>query len=128
MPVFNLDRSIVEFPGTVMPSRIIAVQAAVAAGIAEYAVTWHTSTGALVAVGIVDVTELTTTAEELLTTTAEELLGTTAEETAFEELVAVTEAVALVGTAVGFPPFRQVQALEIFAGTLAHLAAYAGTV
>jgi hypothetical protein len=29
----------VEFPGTVMPSRVMAVQAAVAAGIAAYSVT-----------------------------------------------------------------------------------------
>lgn len=39
VPVSSLDRSRVEFPGTVTPSSVIAVQAAVAAGTAVYAVT-----------------------------------------------------------------------------------------
>jgi hypothetical protein len=41
----------VPFPGTVIPSRIISVQAAVAAGIAENAVTEHAFADAFVDVG-----------------------------------------------------------------------------
>lgn len=119
VPAFNLDKSMVEFPGTVMPSRTIAVQDATAAGMAEYAVTWHASEGVLVATGAVDVAEL-------VTETA--LLVATIEEVMSEEAVAVAEGVAVVGIAVGFPPFKQVQALDIFSGTLDQRAAYAGTV
>jgi hypothetical protein len=35
----------------VIPSRVMVVQAAVAAGMAAYAVTWHASAGAVVVVG-----------------------------------------------------------------------------
>ena len=63
-----------------------------------------------------------------LVMTATGALVTTAEDAAADELAAVPEGVALLGTAVGVPPLRQVQALEIFAGTLDHRAAYAGSV
>lgn len=72
------------------------------------------------ATGTVDVGELVTMTEIALVATTEEA--------AFEEAVAVAEGAAVVGTAVGFPPFRHVQALEIFAGTLDQRAAYAGKV
>jgi len=48
--------------------------------------------------------------------------------TAFEEVGVGAMADALLMTAVGLPPFKHVQALEIFAGTLVHRAAKAGTV
>jgi hypothetical protein len=70
-------------------------------------------------VGVVDVADVTTTVEDT---------GTSAEDAAFVVLTTVAEGDALLGTAVGFPPLRQVQALEIFAGTLDHRAAYAGKV
>ena len=116
LPVFSLVRSMVEFPGTVMPSRTMLVQDATAAGMPEYAVTWQASDGVLVAVGVVDVGELVT------------MLTAAVDDAGFEETAAVVEDTAVVGTAVGFPPLRQVQALEIFAGTLDQRAAYAGKV
>lgn len=106
----------VEFPGTVMPSRTIEVQDATAAGIAEYAVTWHASEGVAVDTGTVGVDELARIADGALVATTE------------EAAVIVADGVALVGAAVGFPPLRQVQALEIFSGTFDQRAAYAGTV
>jgi hypothetical protein len=42
--------------------------------------------------------------------------------------VIICEEIAVVGTAVVFPPLRQVQALDILAGTLDQRAAYAGRV
>ena len=42
--------------------------------------------------------------------------------------VAVADALLTMAVAVGFPPLRHVQALEILAGTLDHRAANAGTV
>lgn len=56
------------------------------------------------------------------------VLVATAEDAISEVATAVTEGVALEGTTVGFPPFRHVHALEIFAGTLDQRAAYAGRV
>lgn len=53
VPVFSLERSRVEFPGTVILSRVISLQAAVAAAIAEYAVTWQAFVGA-VGVGVAE--------------------------------------------------------------------------
>ena len=103
-----------------MPSRTMLVQDATAAGIAEYAVTWQVSDGAPVAVGVVDVEELVATVKGVLVAATEEA--------AFEEATAVVEGVALVGTAVGFPLFRHMQALEIFAGTSDQRAANAGKV
>lgn len=61
-------------------------------------------------------------------TTTEEVAVTVAKDVGFDKLVAVAEGAVLLGTAVGFPPFRQVQALEIFAGALCQRAAYAGSV
>jgi hypothetical protein len=116
-PVFNFDKLMVEFPGTVMLSRTIEVQDATAAGMAEYVVTWHTSEGVPVATGTVVVGELVTMTDGGLVTTTE------------EAAVTVADGVAVVGgAAVGFPPFRQVQALEILSGTLDQRAAYAGKV
>lgn len=65
---------------------------------------------------------------ESVTTTEEALVDTTEEEVTVEEAAAVAEGRVLVGAAVGTPPFRHVQALEIFAGTLDQRAAYAGRV
>ena len=67
----------------------------------------------LVAVGGVDVKEPILVINGVLVAAAE---------------VIICEEIAVVGTAVGFPPFRQVQALEILAGTLDQRAAYAGRV
>lgn len=55
----------------------------------------------------------------VLVTIATGALVTTTEAAAVDEVTAV---------AVGFPPLRQLQALEIFSGTLAQRAAYAGSV
>jgi hypothetical protein len=44
VPVFSFDKSMVLLPGTVMPSSMMLVQAAVAAGMAVYSVIWHAST------------------------------------------------------------------------------------
>lgn len=107
----------VEFPGTVMPSRMMLVHDATAAGIPEYAVTWQASDGTLVVIGMADVEELLTTVD-----------GVSVIKTAEEEVTAVAEGTVLVGTAVGIPPFRHVHALEIFAGTFDQRAAYAGKV
>ena len=71
-------------------------------------------------VGVVEVGELVGTAEGVLVMTADEA--------AFEEIAAVTEGATLLGTAVGFPPFKHVQALEILAGTWDQRAANAGKV
>ena len=87
-----------------------------AAGMAEYAVTWHASEGVPVATGTVVVEELVTMTDGGLVTTTE------------EAAVVVADDIGFVGAAVGFPPFKQVQALEIFSGTLDQRAAYAGKV
>jgi hypothetical protein len=79
-------------------------------------VTWHVSEGVPVDTGTVVVGELVTMTDGGLVTTIE------------EAAVAVADEVAVVGAAVGFPPFRQVQALDIFSGTLDQRAAYAGKV
>lgn len=55
-------------------------------------------------------------------------VGTVAKEVGFDELVTVAGGAVLLGTAVNFPPFRQVQALEIFAGVFCQRAAYGGSV
>lgn len=89
-----------------MLSKTIEVQDATAAGMAEYVVTWQALEGTPVAVGTVDVREFVTMADGMLVVRTEEA----------------------VGAAVGFPPFRQVQALESFSGTLDQRAAYAGRV
>jgi hypothetical protein len=102
----------VELPGTVMPSKTIDVHAAVAVGIAVYAVTWQASA---VALGVVPVE----TDDESVT--ALEMLNVG--ETGWDSTV-----VALLIVAVGFAPFKHVQALEILAGTLDHCAANAGRV
>lgn len=68
--------------------------------------TWQASEGTPVAVGTVNVEELVTMADGLLVVRTEEA----------------------VGAAVGFPPFRHVQALESFSGTFDQRAAYAGKV
>jgi hypothetical protein len=60
-------------------------------------------------VDVVDVEELIRTAEGVLLSLIDEA--------ALDELVAVVEGTALLGTAVGLPPFKHVQALEILAGT-----------
>lgn len=99
-----------------MPSRTIEVQDATAAGMAEYAVTWHASEGAAVDSGTLGVGELVTMTDGSLVVMNEDVA------------VAVADGEALIGAAVGFPPFRQVQALDIFPGTLDQRAAYAGKV
>lgn len=67
---------------------------------------------------VVDVGELIRTAEGVLLRLVDEA--------ALDELVAVVEGTALLGIAVGLPPFKHVQALEILAGTLDQRAAYGG--
>ncbi len=67
--------------------------------------------------GAIDVEEMTTG-----------VLAATADGADVEMVTTVGAAAVLIGTVVGVPPFRHVQALDIFAGTLDQRAAYAGKV
>lgn len=98
-----------------MPSRMMEVHDATAAGIPVYFVTWHRS---VVEVGIATKVPDADCSAMLDTIGVVEVVT-----------IGVGDAnTVLLATGVGIPPSRQVHALEILAGTWDHWAANGGTV